>query len=56
LNTAGKTDGVTGVSITNYVSGFNGSLLPANYVNVVTGSTAVSPDTIATMVITPKQW
>jgi hypothetical protein len=56
MNTAGETDGITGVTITNYVGGFNGANLPTNYVNVTTGSTAVSPDTVATMVITPKQW
>jgi hypothetical protein len=56
MNTAGETDGVTGVDITNYVGGFNGANLPSNYVNVTTGSTAVSPNKIATMVITPKQW
>ena len=56
LNTAGKTDGVTGVSIMNYVSGFNGVNLPSNYVNVSTGHTAASASTVATMVISPKQW
>jgi hypothetical protein len=56
LNTAGGTDGATGISVNNYVGGFNGINVPSNYVYISTGYTAVSPATVATMIVSPKQW
>jgi hypothetical protein len=56
LNTAGGTDGITGVGLDNLVIGFNGGNAPANLIRVNLGATAAISSTNLTMVITSRQW
>jgi collagen type VII alpha len=56
LNTAGGTNGITGIKLDNLVIGFNGGNSPANLIRVNLGATAAISPTNLTMVITSRQW